>query len=117
LFLAYQCSEDKDALRFLMVPFSEGQVWGLTKGYASLRDALAQSRTWVVDLGTDWRPLRCWEVDIGSIPPPVLPAPGVMLWAHLTPIVRNALPRAAAGETLLAPVKSFGPPSLYTQVA
>src|SRR5262249_42930672 len=106
LFLAYQCGEDRDGLRFLVVPFSEGQVWGLTRGHASLLDALLQSRARLIDVGNDWRPLRCWDVDIGSIPPRVLPAPGVMLWAHLTPIVRDALPRAGAGETLLAPVRS-----------
>jgi hypothetical protein len=82
LFLVYQCGEKRDTLRFLAVPFSEGQVWGLTRGHSSLLDALLQSRARVIDLGKDWRCLRCWEVDIGTIPAHVLPAPGVMLWAH-----------------------------------
>jgi hypothetical protein len=88
LFLAYQCGEERDLMRFLVVPFSSGRERELTEGQINLRDALANPTAWIFDLNFQWQTLRAWQVDVNSLPSNVLPKPGVMLWRHLRPCIR-----------------------------
>jgi hypothetical protein len=92
LYLAYQCDEDREALRFLVVPFSEDLERRLTAGAIDVRDALSRPQAWLFDLGNDGSPLRCWQVDVEGLPPDVLPKPGVLLWADLPPIISSPTP-------------------------
>jgi hypothetical protein len=98
-YLAYQCDEDEEARRFLVVPSNEGLERRLTRGEINVRDAFWRPRAWFFDLGNDWQPLRAWEVDVENLPPEMLPQPGVMLWPHLTPVINGPAMRACAGET------------------
>src|SRR5262245_28550919 len=61
LFLAFQCDEEGEVTRFLVVPFSEDLERRLTEGKMNVRDALTRLPSWVFDLGGDWKPLRCWK--------------------------------------------------------
>jgi hypothetical protein len=102
-YLAYQCGEDRDIRRFLVVPFSDELERRLVSGDVNLRDALTRTQSWVVDLSNDWCPLRAWQVDLDDIPRTALPKPGVMLWPHLRrKIVNLVRPGRAAGETILS---------------
>jgi hypothetical protein len=116
LLLAYQCGEEKGSLRFLVVPFSPELEWQLTEGKINLREALTRPRAWLVDLSYEWQPIRCWELQIENVPAQVLPAPGVMLWAHLRPVSRTAIDRPIATTTTLAPVGPFSVSPRYAAV-
>ena len=99
LFLAYLCSEDQSAMRYLVVPFTDNLLRGLTAGDLPLQTALTQNRSWLFDVGNDWRPLRCWQIDGSRVPPGVLPKPGVLLWADLAP-ARNGVTSPSSLEQL-----------------
>jgi hypothetical protein len=90
LFLAYQCDEDGEALRFLVVPFSEDLERKLTGGEIDVRDALSGPSVWLFDLGNRWQVLRSWKVETRDLPGDTLPAHGVMLWAHVPPRLNHA---------------------------
>jgi hypothetical protein len=103
-FLAYQLDEDANALRYLVVPCGDDLEHQLTAGLTSVLDALSQKQTWLIDLGNDWRVLRAWKIAIRDLPDDALPRPGVMLWAHQTPVIQSPASRAASGETEVFPV-------------
>jgi hypothetical protein len=84
-YLAYQCAEDSEAMRFVVVPSNADLEAQLQSGRISVRDALAQPNGWIVDLDKNWRTVRAWSVEIADLPADVLPRPGTLLWAHLTP--------------------------------
>lgn len=99
LFLAYRCGRDRETIRFVVVPFSEDLERQLVTGDINLRDALTRPRTWVFDLNKQWQPIRCWRVNSGELPPRVLPRPGVMLYAHLTPVMNRDVVLPATAVT------------------
>jgi hypothetical protein len=99
LYLAYQCDESEELLRFLVVPFSEDLERRLTSGEMNVRDALTRAKAWLFDFGNDWSPLSCWEINVDDLPPGVLPEPGVMLWPHLQPVMNRVTLRPSAAET------------------
>src|SRR5689334_9467809 len=56
LFLAFQCDEDGEAVRFLVVPLSDNREQQLTAGEIDVRSVLSQEAAWLFDLGGDWTP-------------------------------------------------------------
>jgi hypothetical protein len=103
LYLAYQCGEDREVMRFLVVPCTVDLERRLTAGETDVRDALTRPRGWLFDFGKDWSALRCWKVNIDDLPPRTLPEPGVMLWAHLQPVMNVMMVRPCSAETVIAP--------------
>jgi hypothetical protein len=97
-YLAYQCGEAKGVLRFLVVPCSDDLERALTAGAINLRDALARPRAWLFDLSYQWQIRSAWQTDVDSLPPFLLPRPGVMLWRHLTPVINPLAPRPATSQ-------------------
>lgn len=101
LFLAFQADRDRDAIRFLVVPFSDALEHRLVTGDINLRDALTRPKMWVFDLNKKWEPVRCWRVSDKDLPAGLLPKPGVMLWTHLRPIMKRLTVRPGGNETVL----------------
>jgi hypothetical protein len=99
-YLAYLCGDDRGGMRYLVVPFSADLERRLVVGQINLRDALTMPSAWLFDIGNDWRPTACWKIDVDDLPPSVLPAPGVMLYSHLRPIIRETVARPAANSTV-----------------
>lgn len=98
LFLAYFCARGRDAIRFLVVPFSDDLVRQLRAGEINVRDSLTQPRMWVFDLDRNWEPVRCWRVSAGDLPPRTIPRPGVMLHAGLRPVIKRLTTQARASD-------------------
>jgi hypothetical protein len=86
--LAYQCGEEGDVLRFLVVPFSSTLTATLKAGQISILEALSQSRLWIVDMSQDWSILKVWGSAISSVPKECLPESYAMLWPALQPAIR-----------------------------
>ena len=80
LYLVYSCAEDRNGIRYLVVPCDELTVERLLTGGLNLRDALTKFRAWIFDVDNSWNPVRAWKVGIDLIP-----LPGVMLYSHLRP--------------------------------
>lgn len=97
-YLAYQCGEGQQRMRFLVVPFNPGREEALTTGAMDLREALLQPKGWIVDLRYDWTVDRAWNVETKNLPAEILPKAGVMLWAHLPPRITEKLPQPVLGE-------------------
>ena len=87
-YLAYLCGDDRNTVRYLVVPCSDSLKERLISGKINLRDALSQGKAWVFDLDNDWKPRSASRVNVDDLPEDALPEPGVMLYAHLTPIVK-----------------------------
>jgi hypothetical protein len=85
-------------MRFLVVPCDLDLEWRLTAGEINVRDALTRGKAWLLDFNNDWSPARCWTVDVDELPPGVLPEPGVMLYAHLRPVMARVTVRPRAAE-------------------
>lgn len=100
LFLAFFCARSPDAIRFLVVPFSEELERRLVTGDINLRDALTRPRMWVFDLDRRWNPIGCWSVTVDELPDRLLPKPGVMLSADLQPIMSRAVAQPSAAEKI-----------------
>jgi hypothetical protein len=99
LFLAYQCGEDNQTMRFLVVPFSEESERKLTSGEDSLHDVLMRPHAWLFDLDFQWQIIGAWQVRVENLPTDCVPSPGVMLWSHLPSRIKAAALRACATET------------------
>jgi hypothetical protein len=85
LFMVYMCGEDKNGVRYLVVPCRDELDKKLVAGQVDVREALYQSPAWIFDLDNNWEPLRAWSVAIDDLPPNAIPRPGLMLYAHLPP--------------------------------
>ena len=85
LFLAYQCGESIDIMRFLIVPFSDDSERRLTEGELDLHDVLVRPNARIMDVDFDWTITQTWQVDVANLPADCIPRPGVMLWSHLQP--------------------------------
>jgi len=109
-YLAFQCGQGQGVMRFLVVPFSEDLEYKLTTGGINLHDTLMRPRAWVFDLDYAWNTVGAWDVQVENLPRNCLPKPGVMLWSHLTPRVKEIGKRSCATETILSPVY-LGAPS------
>jgi hypothetical protein len=89
-YLAYLCDQDRTGVRYLVVPCSEDLEAKLVTGKINLRDALTRNRAWIFDLDNQWEPVRAWRVNVDDLPWEALPRPGVMIYAHLSPVI-NAM--------------------------
>jgi Ca-activated chloride channel family protein len=79
LLLAYRCGEEAGVRRFIVVPFSDEWVSQLQAGTLGLREALAQPRTWLVDVDAAKKPVAAWRTSLSKVPESALPPPGTML--------------------------------------
>jgi len=78
--LAYQCGEDDEVERFLLVPADARLVEGLEENRITLRDALTrQGCAWLVDVHRDARAGAPVPVDVNNLPDTALPRPGLFL--------------------------------------
>jgi hypothetical protein len=86
LYLAHWLDEDREAARFVVVPFTDRLLDKLKTGEISVRDALDQPRVFTVDVGADATVRGAWRVELSSLPTDALPRPTTMLWPSLEPI-------------------------------
>ena len=87
LLLAYQIGETDDEYRYLIVQANEDLISDLRDGHLSILQAIDQPRAWVLDISTEWRPVRAWsEGGLVSLPQTVLPSPGVTLRNKSAPL-------------------------------
>ncbi len=61
LFLAYQCCEDADEYRLVVVPCSDELLERLTQGELTVLDALNQPDCWLFSLNHDGEPSKATE--------------------------------------------------------
>lgn len=99
--LVYQCDEDEGVSRFVVVPCNAALLEAIQMGRSSIRDALSQPWSWIVDQSHGQGVEHAWRVDLESIPVGVLPAGSVMLLPSMTPLlsVRMVGADLGAGET------------------
>lgn len=81
--LALWFDENAQAVRYLVVPFTEALVKDLETGHISVRQALEQPRLWVVDADDVGRPVAAIRTTLGDLPQDELPVPGTMLLPSL----------------------------------
>jgi hypothetical protein len=97
-YLAYLCGQDRQGVRYLVVPCSDDLERELVTGKINLRDALTKNRAWIFDLNTHWDPVRAWRISVDDLPANILPNPGVMLYAHLPRVVNAMTARPWAND-------------------
>lgn len=96
LLLAYQCDEDATVSRFVVVACDAGLVDAVTTGRCSIRNALTQRWTWVVDQ-PHGQPLQAaWRAQLSSVPQELLPGESVMLAPTMAPLPSQNIAPAAA---------------------
>lgn len=83
--LVYQCDEDENASRFVVVPCDTARVDALKTGRCSVRNALAQPWTWLVDQPHGQPVLAAWRALLTSVPAKLLPGDCVMLSPTMAP--------------------------------
>lgn len=88
LLLAHLCSQGDDRLRYVVAPTNSRIVEQLKSGARSIIAALDQPMIWLVDVGASAKATEIWAGTLYDLPPRVLPASDVMLYAHLTPMLR-----------------------------
>jgi hypothetical protein len=88
LMLAHLCTEDDGYARYFVAPTTNRIVEELKSGARSIRAAIDQPMTWLIDLH-EGEFARAWVVGIAAMPPNVLPAPEVMLYPSLQPLLRT----------------------------
>ena len=80
LFLAYQCAEDDERERFLLVPADYSMISAITENRLPIRDALTRSRrAWIVDYTREGTITQSEEVDPETLPETAMPRPGARL--------------------------------------
>jgi hypothetical protein len=100
LLLAYQCGEDRETERFLLVPASEYLISSIKSGTISIRDALApQAWAWIVDRDRRGEIGAPAIVDVPRLPEKALPRPGVFLHRQPDPLLRIRMVGATLGPT------------------
>src|SRR5947209_18900260 len=83
LCLAHWCDEDTEVARFVVAAFAPEMVERLKKGQLTLREALNQPRTWVVDMTHAGKLRAAWRVPLADLPGDVLPMPATLLLPSL----------------------------------
>lgn len=81
LCLAMWFDENRERVRYLIVPFSEPLVKRLEAGRLSLREALEQPRLWVLDVSQQGEPIAAMRADLDNLPAEELPSVN----SHLSP--------------------------------
>ncbi|MBU6161196.1 MAG: hypothetical protein KGO50_08740 [Myxococcales bacterium] len=125
--------EDERALRYIVATTSERTVHALKQGALTVREALLRGSLWLVDTDQSYAPQRAFFIELDDIPDDVLPAPGIMLWAHLQPaltvrlvgdsIVEGRVPASALlhaaewGATGLKPIIEWAARDVRADVA
>ncbi len=90
LFLAYQVEEDSesDKIRYFVAPTSSSIVEDLNRGTISIRSALTQPISWLVDTDQSRLALSVWSSATSDLPDDAIPEPHVMLRPELQPLIR-----------------------------
>ena len=107
-YLAYQCGEEKNLMRFLIVPFDDGAERRLTNGEDSLRDALMSERAWIFDVDFKWNIVGSWCISVDDLPEKCIPRPGVMLWSHLRPRIKQYVNRRGSTSQMATTIYMVG---------
>jgi Ca-activated chloride channel family protein len=100
LMLAYQCSEEGQTRRYIVVPFADSLASQLQAQTLGIREALTQIRTWIADVDASGKIIAAWKTELTKIPDNVLPKPGT----KLPPPIPMAMPVDA--PPMAAPVAS-----------
>jgi hypothetical protein len=99
LLLAYQCAQDAQTERYLIVPADDALVHALDTSKVTLRDALTgRGWAWLVDRHLDGTISNTGAVDPNRLPPSALPKVG----ARITPAKDPLLRLKMVGESLAA---------------
>jgi hypothetical protein len=88
LLLAHLCSQDEQALRYVVAPTTQQIVDQLKSGARTIIGALDQPIVWLMDLGSGATVTNAWVGTLADLPSHVLPASEVMLLSSLTPMIR-----------------------------
>ena len=96
LLLAHLLSRDDMILRYILAPTSQKLIEQLRTGRLSIFSALDQPLIWLVDVDSDGHCQNAWAGSSDEVPSRVLPAPDVMLYPELEPMLRLR----AIGETI-----------------
>lgn len=93
LLLAYHVEEDddEDVIRYFVAPTTERLVSDLETGAISIRSALTQPISWLVDTGEDRGVTKIWSCSVEDLPADALPERHIMLRPDLQPLVRVRL--------------------------
>jgi hypothetical protein len=86
-FLVYLCDEDEAHLRYVVVPAGPDLITALRTGIVSVRDALSQSWSWLVDQTHDGKIERARKIDFRMMPENVIPRRSALLWPSLRPLL------------------------------
>lgn len=79
LCLAHWLDEDREAVRFVVVPVSDALVARLQSGELTVRDVLDQPRVYVVDQENSGHVRAVWLTRLADLPQDALPVPGTTL--------------------------------------
>lgn len=88
LLLAHLVSQDNELSRYIAAPTTDDIVAQLKSGARAIIAALDQPILWLIDIAADAKVARAWVGNLKGIPTAVLPAPDVMLFASLAPMIR-----------------------------
>lgn len=88
LLLAHLASYDDELSRYVVAPTTEEIIDQLKSGARAILAALDQPIVWLIDVTPDGKVAKAWVGSLRGIPVKVLPAPDVMLYAHLAPMIR-----------------------------
>ncbi len=91
LCLAHWLDEDRDLVRFIVVPVSTAIMERLERGELTLREGLDQPRVYVVDQENSGAVKAVWLTCLQDLPADALPVPGTMLHRDLEPLVNGAI--------------------------
>ena len=81
--LAIWFDEDRERVRYFVVPFSVALLAKLKDGQITVREALDQPRLWLVDVDNRMVPIAAIRTELSALPEDELPVPGTMLYASL----------------------------------
>ncbi len=86
--LAHFCDDAENTYRYFVAPTSRRLLNRLRVGDISIRGALDQPLTWLVDANAGGEVERAWAMPIESVPADALPNDDVMLRPNLDPLIR-----------------------------
>jgi hypothetical protein len=86
-FLVYQCAEQESLCRYVVVPAAEELLQNLRTGLMTMRDALSQPWTWLVEKLHSGQVTRARKINIRDLPQNALPRPGTLLLPSLRPFL------------------------------
>jgi hypothetical protein len=75
MLLCYKLDQSEGISQYILVPTSTHLVTNLKRGAISLRSALSQSWSWIVEADDMFNVLRTWEQNIDDVPDECLPEP------------------------------------------